>query len=60
MTLTFALADIPSEESASLSMESIELRAYQPEDAKAFRELNEAWIKNYFGDKFKIRRGTQK
>ncbi|WP_260472822.1 GNAT family N-acetyltransferase [Edaphobacter aggregans] len=49
MTLTFALADIPSDESASLSMESIELRAYQPEDAKAFRELNEAWIKKYFG-----------
>ena len=48
MTLTFALADLPSEESASLSMESIELRAYQPEDAKAFRELNEAWIKKYF------------
>ncbi|HEY6376070.1 MAG TPA: GNAT family N-acetyltransferase [Edaphobacter sp.] len=30
-------------------MESIELRAYQPEDATAFRELNEAWIKKYFG-----------
>ena len=29
-------------------MESIELRAYQPEDAKAFRELNEAWIEQYF------------
>jgi N-acetylglutamate synthase-like GNAT family acetyltransferase len=29
-------------------MASIELRAYQPEDAKAFRELNEAWIKKYF------------
>ena len=49
MALTFAWADIPSDESASLSMASIELRVYQPEDATAFRELNEAWIKQYFG-----------
>ena len=49
MALTFGLAEIPSGESVSLSMEPIELRTYQPEDAKAFRELNEAWIEKYFG-----------
>jgi GNAT superfamily N-acetyltransferase len=30
-------------------MGSIELRAYQAADAKAFCELNEAWIAKYFG-----------
>ena len=49
MTLTLALADIPSDESVSLPMTSIQLRPYQPEDATAFRELNEAWITKYFG-----------
>ena len=27
----------------------VELRAFRPEDATAFRELNEAWIEKYFG-----------
>jgi putative acetyltransferase len=27
----------------------VEIRTFQPEDAVAFRELNEAWIKKYFG-----------
>ncbi len=27
----------------------LELRLFQPQDAKAFRDLNEAWIEKYFG-----------
>lgn len=26
----------------------VEIRLYRPEDAVAFRELNEAWIRKYF------------
>jgi putative acetyltransferase len=48
MDSTLALADIPSH-TDSVSTLQIQLRPYQREDAKAFRELNEAWINHYFG-----------
>jgi putative acetyltransferase len=48
MDSTLALADIPSD-TDSVSKPQIELRPYRPEDARAFRELNEAWINHYFG-----------
>lgn len=44
------LSDIPSNENAAfMPASSIELRLFQPGDAVAFRSLNEAWIKRYFG-----------
>lgn len=48
MSSTLCLADIPSNE-GSLSSASIQLRPFQAGDAEAFRKLNEAWIKQYFG-----------
>lgn len=32
-----------------MSMPPLHLRSFEPSDAAAFRELNEAWIKQYFG-----------
>ena len=48
MATTLHLADIPSNESG-MPNSSIELRAFEPGDAAAFRALNEAWIEKYFG-----------
>ena len=47
MATTLHLADIPSNEELMFGPE-IELRAFQPGDAKVFRALNEAWIRKYF------------
>src|SRR5689334_16089226 len=47
MSSILCLADLPSNEEFMSS--AIELRPYQPGDAEAFRELNEAWIKRHFG-----------
>jgi putative acetyltransferase len=38
-----------AERTRSGSEAEVELRAFGPEDATAFRELNEAWIEKYFG-----------
>jgi putative acetyltransferase len=47
--MTARLVDLAqvSEENSLVPM--VEIRAFRPEDATAFRELNEAWIKKYFG-----------
>jgi putative acetyltransferase len=47
MPLTLSLSDLPSNENSEST--SIELRLFRYEDAAAFRRLNEAWIKKYFG-----------
>jgi len=47
MATSLHLADIPSNEELLFGPE-IELRAFQPGDAKVFRALNEAWIRKYF------------
>ncbi len=39
----------PAAETASMTVPEITLRPYVPSDATAFRELNEAWIRAYFG-----------
>lgn len=39
----------PVPETASMTIQEITLRPYIPSDATAFRELNEAWIRAYFG-----------
>jgi putative acetyltransferase len=52
MPLTLGLSEIPLNENPSMSASSatsIELRLFQPEDAAAFRELNEEWIEKHFG-----------
>lgn len=48
MASTLSLADIPSNENLRY-MPKIELRAFRPGDADAFRRLNEAWIEKHFG-----------
>ncbi|MEG9436769.1 GNAT family N-acetyltransferase [Edaphobacter sp. HDX4] len=48
MSSTLCLADIPSNEDSGITA-SIQLRAFQPGDAEAFRLLNEAWIRKFFG-----------
>jgi putative acetyltransferase len=48
MPLTLNLSELPSNES-SLMASQIELRLFRPEDAVAFHDLNEAWIRKYFG-----------
>jgi putative acetyltransferase len=47
MATALHLADIPSNEELLFGPE-IELRAFQPGDARVFRSLNEAWIRKYF------------
>jgi GNAT superfamily N-acetyltransferase len=50
MSTTLHFADIPaSTEPPTPGLSIIDLRAYQPGDARAFRELNEWWIEKYFG-----------
>jgi len=48
MSSILCLSELPIHEEF-MSSASIELRAYQPGDAHAFRELNEAWIRRHFG-----------
>jgi putative acetyltransferase len=48
MSSTLCLADLPSNENP-MSASAIHLRPFQPGDAEAFRQLNEAWIRRYFG-----------
>lgn len=48
MSSTLSLADLPSNESP-MPASAIQLRPFQPGDAEAFRQLNEAWISKYFG-----------
>lgn len=47
MSLSSSVPEIPS--NTSLMTSPIQLRAFQPGDAEAFRTLNEAWIRKYFG-----------
>jgi|SRR5215469_8405223 len=49
MTPTLALSDLPVKENSSQASSQIELRLFRYEDAAAFRELNEAWIRKHFG-----------
>ena len=44
-----SLSDIPSNENSFTATSEIELRLFRYEDAEAFRELNEAWIRKFFG-----------
>jgi len=47
MASTLSLADIPSNQNPMPA--EIQLRPFQPGDAEAFRSLNEAWIRKFFG-----------
>ncbi len=49
MPLTFGLAHTPLRETISMPTPPIEIRPFEPSDATAFRELNEAWIEKHFG-----------
>ncbi|WP_263367177.1 GNAT family N-acetyltransferase [Edaphobacter bradus] len=49
MASTLTLSDIPSNENLSMQAAPIVLRLFQPQDAEAFRALNEAWIRKHFG-----------
>jgi len=52
MPSAFDLIDIPNSalrENISMPTPPVQLRSFQPADAAAFRELNQAWIERYFG-----------
>lgn len=49
MPQSLSLTDLPSNEPSLIASSRIEVRLFRPEDAAAFRELNEAWITKYFG-----------
>jgi GNAT superfamily N-acetyltransferase len=49
MATTLHLAELPTNDNLPSGRASVELRAYQPGDAEAFRTLNEWWIRKYFG-----------
>lgn len=49
MATTLHLAELPTNDRHTSNHAAIELRAFQPGDADAFRTLNEWWIRKYFG-----------
>jgi putative acetyltransferase len=48
MSPTLSFADIPLNQDLMPSSD-LQLRSFKPGDAEAFRRLNEAWIRKYFG-----------
>ena len=49
MSFPLSLSDIPSNDNCVAAGSQVKVRLFRLDDAAAFRELNEAWIKKYFG-----------